>query len=1721
MSKVVDDRITRMELDNQQFEQRAKVSLSTLDKLKNALDFSSSAKGLTALQNAGNSFNLVGISDAVEAVSERFTTLRIIGIRALENITDKAINAGIQLARSLSIDQLTSGFKKVEEKAQSVQTIVNATGKSVEEVEGYLEGLMWFSDETSYGFTDMTKSLAQLTSSGADIEKVLPMITGIANSVAYAGKGAGEFSRAIYNLNQSYGHGSLQYIDWKSLELAGVASAQLKEIFIQVGEELGKINKGTVTIANFGSTLKDNWADTEVMEKAFGKFSEFSNAIRDAVESGKYETAIEAIQAMEKDYDELSVKAFKSAQAAKTFTEAIDATKDAVSTQWEVAIESILGNYEQQVDFWSTITEHLWTIFAEGMTEKNDFLKQWVEEFPDGREAVIQSFFNVLEALENSINRVKTFFSGLIPEVTTQRLTDITKRIEKFTETLKSGRNVIRDWIDNFSGLQVVGIGIRNVLNAVGSVGNLGISAVKSGIQNLIPDISAETLSKLAGSFAKYGISIQDIYRNTGELTTTGQKFKDAFSGITAVTDLAKQAFTAFLDAIKPISGPLKDIGTLALDAASAAGNFLTKLSENAKETEFFANAFEKVKDIFKVIGEEFEKYTGIDLHIPTWEELSNIFGKIQEKVGLVKDRLNELLGIFGYELKMPTIEDFMDFIDSIFEIVPNIQKKIKEVQDALGIEPHTPTWEGFLKVIEKIKAAFDKISGIISNAKKSVEDFTGIDIHLPTWSEFVDALSKIKEVVEKVSPWFDRLAEAVKTFVSNSFGNVFKDNPLKTFFEWLLDIWSRSGTIIEKIFDLVIQVLEKVPELLSSGSIKSAVETLMTGGLASLFFNLSKVLKEVPAILQNISNKLKSVGKEGSDGGGVIKTLAASLLVLSLLDGEKIASNIGSILTVLAALIAVMNLLNKISDVQLGNGSTGKNMLSSIISYFSDKKFKMLASSLIYISAALAIIGNLDTDKALTAAISLGAVMLALSVALKYISKFDANSLVTIPVIASAFKSLGTTLLIASVAVKILSTLQLDEAIIGVASFGALLLMIGKALKSFTVDTKSIVFVAFAFEEFGVAMLIVSAAVKLLSTMDWDEALIGVASFSAVLLAMSIAMSKLNTIKSLKSASSFLIMGIAVAAIAPAVRILCTMDWDKALTGTLSLVAIITAMAIAMNTLDSGGLKSASAFLLMAVAVDALSAPLIVLASLPILGVVAAVGGLAATLTILGVAAKILSPLSVDMLKVAGSITVFGAGLAVLGAGLIAVTLALGSFGLNASLAATGFIAAAKLILDLLPEILVDIVALVVDFLILLVQKIADQSSILIASVLSIADDILKVIRWIAGPLADTVLYVIAVLLEELAAYTPSIIISLVDICEKIIDGVFDALPELLETAIRALIRGAADSVLALIDGILGFIPAVHDAMDTAQEWIDKTFASPVAKKESRGFAKGLSEGIKEGLPDIKSAMGSLSEVSSGIMGSMGDLGKETGELTTSGLISAIQGKTSKFKDTMSGFSLSGIEGFEKYFNEDNMEEIATNGIDGFLDIINGGKAKVEKAASDFGEVALTGLKSILQIASPSKATAKIADFTIEGFINEIRRRLVDVDTSSRSIGERALEAIRSPISLLAEAIDAGIDLSPRIRPVLDLSGIQNGGSRIQSVLGSMDYSLRAMTSINRNQQVVSDSIMTKPTQPSVTTINNYYDNTIDAKNVKEFNDIVKLSKNARRIRRMGGATI
>lgn len=618
MSQEVDERVVEMRFDNAQFEKNVHQTMQSLEKLNDSLRLDGAEKGFEKISDASAKVDFDEMQGALDNLNGKFSAVEVMGVAALSHITRQAVDTGEKLVKSLSLDQVTSGWNKYAQKTASVQTIMNATGKSIAKVNGYLEKLMWFSDETSYSFTDMTQSLGQLTASGGDIEKVIPMIMGMANATAYAGKGASEFSRVIYNLNQSYSQGYLSLMDWKSVELAGVATAELKKQIIETGVALGKIKEGDVTVGTFSSTLSKKWADKEVMETAFGKFAEFSEAVKKMVDANPGMLASQAIDALADQYDEVTVKAFKAAQEAKSFSEAVDATKDAVSSGWMETFDILFGNYEEAKGFWSDLAEEFWNMFAGGAAGRNNWLKS---AFDSGLDQLLgtegfgeagDNYTNLLQKAlvnqgllsEEGIEEAGSFQKALEESgVTAQQLCEVLgeaadyyhQRAAMSDEELdKLGFD--RDKVDALANAydsmaEQIQNGSVNLDDLAGKMNQLsGREHFFNGILNVLEGINS-VLNPIRDGFGDVfmtdGSPLYNFLKGFDELTgkmalseETAEKVQKVFTGVFRVLSIGLKGVTTVGKTAFMILGKLLDLlspmGDLLLNIGSYIGNLLT-----------------------------------------------------------------------------------------------------------------------------------------------------------------------------------------------------------------------------------------------------------------------------------------------------------------------------------------------------------------------------------------------------------------------------------------------------------------------------------------------------------------------------------------------------------------------------------------------------------------------------------------------------------------------------------------------------------------------------------------------------------------------------------------------------------------------------------------------------------------------------------------------------------------------------------------------------------------------------------------------------------------------------------------------------------------------------------------------------------------------------------------------------------------------------------------
>jgi tape measure domain-containing protein len=323
MSDNIDERIVEMQFNNKQFEEGVQTSVKSLDNLKKGLRLDESAKSLSNLERAGKSFSLANIAEGVDSIASKFTALGVIGFTALQNITNAAINAGMQITKALTIDPIKTGFTEYETQINAIQTILANTsskGTTMDQVNAALDQLNKYADMTIYNFTQMTRNIGTFTAAGVDLDTSVAAIKGIANLAAVSGSNSQQASMAMYQLSQALASGTVKLIDWNSVVNAGMGGQVFQDSLKETARVHGvAIDKMIKKDGSFRETLQNGWLTSEILTETLSKFTGDLNA--DQLKTMGYtEDQIAAII-------KLGQTATDAATKVKTFTQLFDTLK--------------------------------------------------------------------------------------------------------------------------------------------------------------------------------------------------------------------------------------------------------------------------------------------------------------------------------------------------------------------------------------------------------------------------------------------------------------------------------------------------------------------------------------------------------------------------------------------------------------------------------------------------------------------------------------------------------------------------------------------------------------------------------------------------------------------------------------------------------------------------------------------------------------------------------------------------------------------------------------------------------------------------------------------------------------------------------------------------------------------------------------------------------------------------------------------------------------------------------------------------------------------------------------------------------------------------------------------------------------------------------------------------------------------------------------------------
>lgn len=311
MSDVIDTNIVDLKFNSNDFVNGVNHSIMAVDALKESLVFDS--KSFDSLSKAANNIDLSTISAGVEALSQRFSTFGIVGMTAVQRITNAVMDLGGKFvglltkpwkqiltggwSRASNIGQATFQleglFGKSEEGVAKLNMTMKATGEQVaqlaKEAQGYSEDMIvamnaadYAVADTAYGLDSAAKAASVLATSGVDVLKFsedlkdangqmrTQMQVALRSISGVAAMANASYDDIAHVFERVSGNGRIMAIDLQSLSARGLnAAATLRDYLNEIGRTANAteadiremVSKGEIDFMTFALAMDNAYGD--------------------------------------------------------------------------------------------------------------------------------------------------------------------------------------------------------------------------------------------------------------------------------------------------------------------------------------------------------------------------------------------------------------------------------------------------------------------------------------------------------------------------------------------------------------------------------------------------------------------------------------------------------------------------------------------------------------------------------------------------------------------------------------------------------------------------------------------------------------------------------------------------------------------------------------------------------------------------------------------------------------------------------------------------------------------------------------------------------------------------------------------------------------------------------------------------------------------------------------------------------------------------------------------------------------------------------------------------------------------------------------------------------------------------------------------------------------------------------------------------------------------
>lgn len=1213
MSKKVDERVVEMRFDNAQFESATKQTMSTLDKLKNALKFPSSSKSLDNLSKAAKGVDFSGMAKGIETVNARFSAMQVIGMTALSNITSAVMRAGSNLVNSFTMEPVISGFREYETQLNSVQTILANTsskGTTMDQVTAALDELNTYADQTIYNFTEMTRNIGTFTAAGVDLETSVSAIKGIANLAAVSGSTSQQASTAMYQLSQALAAGRVSLMDWNSVVNAGMGGEVFQNALKRTATVMGKDVDGLIEkYGSFRESLTSGeWLTTDVLTATLEQFTmaakegseEWENYKKSLMDTGY--TEAQAIEILK-----MANTATDAATKVKTFTQLMDTLKEAMGSGWAKTWQLIFGDFEEAKEFWTGISDGLGDMINNFSDARNNVIAEAMGM--GGGESRFGEFTAELEKAGVSVDEFQSKLAevysaasggGSLDELITQygSLEDamgsgsvtadmVAKTLEELsvsTDKASGSMKALADWqkvVDDvwYGTYGNIDTGRMERLAAAGweyaevqKLVNMTVDGHRLTLEDLTAaqiesmgytKEQAEALANLAQEASQSGSSLNGLINDILEPKKSGREL--FLEGL-------ENTLNAILKPLKAVAEAFNDVFGMNADQLY---NLIKGFNEFSKaiiisDTDA-ANLRSTFKGLFSII------------HL-----LGSIFSK---SLTMGIKAANAVLAPFGTDLLTVTgvigeafyafdqwISSGTAFEDTISAIGDALSWVITPLQNFLAGFSNLP---GISTVVAKIKGLFDTITGYFSK----FDGLSAKDIFTTILTDIQNAFTNAHEKIKNLK-WEDIL-NGLRDF-GKKVGEFFTDlvDDMKEIGPDIIEGLQNGLTkgvegVLEFLRDLATKIIEAVKAVLGIQSPSTVFfeigVNIIEGLVNGIKYVSGQVADTIHALVDDIKYALSGVNWDFIlPVAGGIGAFAILFQLTDALQGFSTAAqnfskpfaSVAGVADSVKTTVDGFNNLTGLKDLAGGNQSKNfKNMAEGV---------KILAEAIAILAGSVAALTLVDQSKLQGAVLAIGGIAVIVGVLAAALNKFAAGGTVLESLqLNTTLIALGAAFVLFAAAAKIMGTMdygavesakRMLESFIGVIAVLVLLSNYGKGLSG----------VASFLKQLGVAFLLLSVSAKLLGTMDATQ----VSAAQDMLVAFGAVISLLMAVtqvggKGIKKASSFIKeIGIAFLLLSVAAKIMGGMSSSEleAAISAIALLGLIVAGLMAATVLIGGG---------------------------------------------------------------------------------------------------------------------------------------------------------------------------------------------------------------------------------------------------------------------------------------------------------------------------------------------------------------------------------------------------------------------------------------------------------------------------------------------------------------------------------------------------------------------